>query len=182
MKVSPGPAASAPEHGASGRATPVRSPRDGFDWRLEVCLLMDEVSRMQRIMAGRQMAAYGLTHIQWLAITYILHHEGLTQTDLQNLLEITRGGCTQLVDRLVKGGLVERRAGADRRINHLFITPEAERILDTARGVSEAMHARMFIDVDEAEGRRAIEILGRLKDRINAMEGVPLADEPGADT
>ena len=55
--------------------------------------------------------------------------------------------------------------------------PEAERVLDTARGVSEAMHQRMFADITEESGRRGIAQLQRLKDRISAMEDADLSGD-----
>lgn len=156
---------------------PASSARSAFKWQLELCLLIDEVARIQRTIAGQQMAQFGLTHIQYLALVYVLHHEGMTQTDLQNLLEITRGACTQLVDRLVRSDLLERRPDPhDRRVNRLVLTPAAEQLTGESRAIFDQVHDQMFQDVSQDDAGRVLDFLTLCKQRLVALNGCILED------
>ena len=47
----------------------------------------------------------------------------MRQTDLANLLEVQPISMSRLIDRMVKGGGVERRSDSeDRRANRIFLT------------------------------------------------------------
>jgi MarR family transcriptional regulator for hemolysin len=156
------------------------SARSAFTWQLELCLLIDEVARMQRTIAGQKMAQFGLTHIQYLALAYVRHREGMTQTDLQRLLEITRGACTQLVDRLVRADMMERRPDAkDRRLNRLFLSARSQAMLEESRPVTEHIHLGMFENVSEAEGASAKALLTLCKQRLLALSGCTTQDSDG---
>lgn len=56
--------------------------------------------------------------------------------DLAEVLVITRGGLTKLVDRLVKAGLLERTfCETDRRVSYATLLPAGERLLAEMRPV-----------------------------------------------
>src|SRR3954453_10113414 len=56
--------------------------------------------------------------------------------DLAEILVITRGGLTKLVDRLVKAGLIERTfCESDRRVSYATLLPAGEQMLAEMRPV-----------------------------------------------
>ena len=149
-----------------------KAERHHFDWRLEACVLMEEVVRLQRVVAGQQMRPYGLTHIQWLALVRLRAHERLTQIGLAEHLAISRPACTALIDRLASRGLVERRNDlADRRIKWLHVTEKAEQVMDGVNAVASRLQRTMFQKTSETEGRRLIELLSGMKQEMDAIGG-----------
>ncbi len=57
------------------------------------------------------------------AVVVIGYGLGPSNEELRRILGLSHPGSVRLVDRLVADGLVERRAGADRRSIALFLTP-----------------------------------------------------------
>jgi DNA-binding MarR family transcriptional regulator len=56
--------------------------------------------------------------------------------DLAEMLVITRGGLTKLIDRLVKAGLLERTfCSTDRRVSYATLLPAGTELLDEMRPI-----------------------------------------------
>jgi DNA-binding MarR family transcriptional regulator len=70
-------------------------------------------------------------------------HPGGSISDLQSVIGLTQTGTSRLVERLVKTGLVERRAGRDARTQSLWLTVDgearAELLLQRRREVMEPL-------------------------------------------
>ena len=116
-------------------------------------------------------ARHGLTLTEF-GILEALHHKGpLLLGEVQRKILVSSGGITFLVDRLVRRGLVVRRAcEEDRRARWAVLTPGGRRLMkrifpEHARAIREAMAG---LDADEQE--RAAELLKRL--------GLAAAEEP----
>jgi DNA-binding MarR family transcriptional regulator len=72
---------------------------------------------------GSRLRALGLTAPQCDVLTTLTEREGVSQQGLAARLYVTKGNISGLIDRLVAGGLVERRAIAgDRRSHAIYLT------------------------------------------------------------
>ncbi|RYI99271.1 MAG: MarR family transcriptional regulator [Acetobacteraceae bacterium] len=109
-------------------------------------ILLTDVARLVRTLADRRARAHGMTRAQWMILAKLRRHDGLTQRELAELLEVEPITVGRLVDRLAARGLVERRADpADRRCWRLHLQPEAAPVLaeiDAARRAFEAAATR----------------------------------------
>jgi DNA-binding MarR family transcriptional regulator len=77
---------------------------------------------------GSRLRALGLTAPQCDVLTTLTEREGVSQQELAERLYVTKGNISGLIDRLVAGGLVERRAIAgDRRSHAIYLTPAGRR-------------------------------------------------------
>jgi DNA-binding MarR family transcriptional regulator len=91
-------------------------------------------------------------------------HEGITQQELADVLLVTKGNVTQLLDRMEARGLVERRPARVGRGNHLYLTPAGWELSRRAVPAQEALVAACWSALDPAEIRavdRSLRTLSR---------------------
>jgi DNA-binding MarR family transcriptional regulator len=87
---------------------------------------------------GAKLKALGLSIPQFDLLSTLTEREGLTQQELAELLYVTKGNVSGLVDRLVEAGLVERRPSpGDRRSHALHLTREGRRLAERAMAAQE---------------------------------------------
>jgi DNA-binding MarR family transcriptional regulator len=91
--------------------------------------LISDVARLMRTAFDRRARGLGLTRSQWLVINRLYRRPGATQSELAEMLEVEKATAGRMVDRMESRGWVERRAdAADRRVNRLFLTADADLI------------------------------------------------------
>ena len=92
--------------------------------------LISDVSRLMRRRFDERARAIGVTRAQWRALTALSRHEGINQGGLADLLEVEPITLCRMIDRLEEVGHVERRrAPADRRAGHLYLTAPSRPLL-----------------------------------------------------
>ena len=91
--------------------------------------LISDVARLMRTAFDRRVRRLGLTRSQWLVINRLYRRPGATQSELAEMLEVEKATAGRMVDRMEKKGWVVRRPdAADRRVNRLFLTADADLI------------------------------------------------------
>jgi DNA-binding MarR family transcriptional regulator len=91
--------------------------------------LISDVARLMRTAFDRRVRRLGVTRSQWLVINRLYRRPGATQSELAEMLEVEKATAGRMVDRMEKRGWVVRRAdAADRRVNRLFLTADADLI------------------------------------------------------
>jgi len=76
-----------------------------------------------------QVDKHGVTLAQFELMMRLREAPGLTQQEVAERLNVTKGNVVGVIDRLAERGFVERRADADdRRLNCLFLTESGERV------------------------------------------------------
>jgi DNA-binding MarR family transcriptional regulator len=74
-----------------------------------------------------------LNAAQYGALMRLYHHGNCTVSDIGTQFGITAPAASQLVDKLVHEGLVERTESAqDRRVKHLALTSQGRRLVDAS--------------------------------------------------
>lgn len=63
-----------------------------------------DVTRLLRITYDTRLSADGLSGASWRVLAYLYRQDGLTQTQLAELLEVSRPAIGQMIDRLEGGG------------------------------------------------------------------------------
>jgi DNA-binding MarR family transcriptional regulator len=132
--------------------------------------ILSDAARLMRTVFDRRVRALGLTRSQWLVLTRLHRRPGASQTELAEMLEVEKASAGRMVDRMERNGWVARRPdAADRRVNRIYLTREAERV-----------HARMWViaeaTVDDAlaglaarERAELTRLLGRVKAHLLRM-------------
>jgi MarR family transcriptional regulator, 2-MHQ and catechol-resistance regulon repressor len=80
------------------------------------------VARRGEQYLGERLKCWGLNNAQFDVLAHVGAVEGITQQELANSLLVTKGNVAQLLDRMEKRGLIERRS--EGRANRLFLTDE----------------------------------------------------------
>ncbi len=122
-------------------------------------------------MAGCIAHAHGISRAQWMILVRLRRHDGLTQRELAELLEVEPITVGRLMDRPAARNLIEHRADpSDRRCWRLHLRPEAAPVLaeiDQAKAAFDAATTR-----DLPEDQRAA-----IRDALLLMKSNLLAGE-----
>ncbi|MFF4394392.1 MarR family winged helix-turn-helix transcriptional regulator [Streptomyces sp. NPDC001480] len=109
------------------------------------------------------LTAVGTTLAQWDALRAIDRSPGASARELAAATFQTEQAFGALVGRLAAQGLVERRPGHGRRIEH-HLAPEGERILAAGHAVADEVLAECFSALPAADRATLLALLRRLND------------------
>jgi MarR family transcriptional regulator, transcriptional regulator for hemolysin len=133
--------------------------------------LLVDVTRLLRKHFDRRAAPLGLTRAQWRALKAISRQEGLSQTDLAELLEMETIPIGRVVDRLQQAGFVERRAEPkDRRRWSLYLTDKAHAVVDQMDVIATALRDDAVHGIDSDVMAAFVNALEDIKANLIKME------------
>ncbi len=133
--------------------------------RDSISLQLTIVARKMRTMFDRQVASLGITRSQWSMIAVAAHHSGATQRLIAEALEMSEASAGRLIDRLCADGLLERRSRQDdRRAHAVYLTKDAQPLLNELTTAGRVLEARLFRGFEPADMAH----LQRLLDRMYA--------------
>jgi len=93
-----------------------------------------------------------LSRAQWRVIAHLFRRDGLTQTQLAEILQIERAPLGTLVDKLENRGLLERRPDhSDRRVNRVFITDAGRELVPSITQQVDKVMEQMITDLAQDE-------------------------------
>ncbi len=140
--------------------------------------LISDVARMMRTAFDRRVRALGLTRSQWLVINRLHRRPGATQSELAEMLEVEKATAGRMIDRMEKRGWVERRADtADRRVNRLYLTPEARLIEVRLAAIADSTVDDALSLLSADERNEFLSLTQRIKTRLQQMLEAAPADE-----
>jgi DNA-binding MarR family transcriptional regulator len=129
-----------------------------------------DVARLLRTAFDRRVRTLGITRAQWLVLTRLHRHPGVSQSELADLMEVERASAGRMIDRLEANGWVERRAqNGDRRVKRVYLTPEAERVHRRIWRVAEATVDDALTDLSSRESAQLRALLARVKKTLVAV-------------
>ena len=132
--------------------------------------LISDVARLMRTAFDRRVRRLGLTRSQWLVINRLHRRPGATQSELAEMLEVEKATAGRMVDRMEKKGWVVRRPdAADRRVNRLFLTADADLIQVQLAQIADRTvdHALALLSAGERE--QFSEWMRQVKRQLQAM-------------
>jgi DNA-binding MarR family transcriptional regulator len=115
--------------------------------------------KVERDLAG-QLKLWGLNNAQFDVLAHVGAAEGITQQELADSLLVTKGNVTQLLGRMERRGLIERRSQG--RTNRLFLTDEGRRTFTEVVPAHEALIDYRLSVLPEEDQRQLFELLRRL--------------------
>jgi len=105
---------------------------------------------------------YDLTFPQIIVLA-TLERSPQTVSSLSEVLQLTRGAVSRLVERMVRKGLVSRREGNDdRRQKMLSLTPAGRRLRERVERASTGSFAAALSELDSALAIELKDVLKRL--------------------
>ena len=145
--------------------------------------LISDVARLLRTAFDRRVRDLGLTRSQWLVINRLHRRPGATQSELAEMLEVEKATAGRMVDRMEKKGWVVRRPdAADRRVNRLHLTEEADVIQLQLAEISERTVDDALSLLSPRQRDQFSELMRRVKRQLQAMLGaepVPITNNAG---
>jgi DNA-binding MarR family transcriptional regulator len=121
------------------------TPRDSLP-AVSGLVLLSRANALVGRALGRALAPWGISWPQLLGLLILVEQaQPISATRLVEHLGLGRTAMTSVVDRLERGGWVERRASSsDRRVSHLVVTDAGRKILADTRPVVVAAAERAF--------------------------------------
>jgi DNA-binding MarR family transcriptional regulator len=108
-------------------------------------------------LSERNFADLGLNTACFDVLARVSAREGLTQGELAESLLVTKGNVSQLVTKLVREGLVERRAEGRRQ--RLFLSPKGHALALTAIPRQEALLRQSLAPLSAEEQNELLRLL-----------------------
>jgi DNA-binding MarR family transcriptional regulator len=107
------------------------------------------------------LSAVGTTLAQWDALRAIGRSPGASARELAAATFQTEQAFGALAGRLLAQGLVDRRPGRGRRVEHR-LTPAGERVLAAGREVADEVLAACFAPLSDVDREALLDLLRRL--------------------
>lgn len=137
----------------------------------ELWIAMTRLIKKTPQIGGRLVDEYDLTQPQVFTLWQLKESGPMTMGELSELISVTHGVATRMVDRLLKKGMVERRRDEnDRRVVHISLTGLGQRV--TADVIEDAMSVLrgVFKDVSQRDREEYLTLVGRIE---KAQTGEP---------
>jgi MarR family transcriptional regulator, transcriptional regulator for hemolysin len=108
-----------------------------------------------------------LTQAQYRTLIYLDRQQGITQSELARLLEIRPITLTRQLDLLAANQMIERRANPDdRRSYQLYLTNNAEPVLQEIRAIGAAMMKKGTRGLSAENKKQLTTMLMHIKDNL----------------
>jgi DNA-binding MarR family transcriptional regulator len=122
-----------------------------------------------RSLEGRQ-----FTVAEWVALRQLYDHSGITSADLSELLGVTRGAVSKILDKLDTKDMVERVVRQDDKRSHtLSLTPKGQRILPELAEIADD-NDQQFFNCLSADERTTLKTLLQNVARFHQWGDVPI--------
>ena len=122
----------------------------------------------RRLQKNFKAAGIEITIEQWSVLYHLWKQDGLSQQQLCDATFRDKPSITRLVDNLEKLGLVKRMADkADRRINKICITPEAQNLQEQSMEVANQTLNEALAGVTNGQIEIAKEVLNMVYDNLS---------------
>ena len=140
------------------------------DDRRYIGFLISDLARIMRASFDRRVRRIGLTRSQWRVLGLLHRHPGISQSELAELLEVERATAGRMVDRLERKNWVARHPdAADRRINRLHLTAEAEEVQARMGRIAAELLEDAMAPLSAAERAALAGLLERVKAQLLLM-------------
>jgi len=135
--------------------------------------LLNDVARLMRTTYDRRVREQGLTRSQWWVLTHLFRSDGVTQTELAEILEVEKPTLGRLVDRLeAKGWVCRQHDARDRRVWRVFLGPDAEPVMRQMREIAAGLRSDALSGLSALEREAFVDTLIKVKANLSRLPGV----------
>lgn len=129
--------------------------------------ILHDVARLLRTTYDRRVRDLGLTRSQWWVLTHLFRKDGITQSELAEVLELEKPSLGRLLDRLEAKGWVRRAADPrDRRAKRVYFTDEAETPMRVMREIAAGVREDALSGLSTADRDRFVDTLLTIKSNL----------------
>jgi DNA-binding MarR family transcriptional regulator len=129
--------------------------------------LLTETARLLRKLLDRRLHPLGLSRAQWSVLAILARGDGLSQSQLAELLEIEKTTTGRLIDHLQNSGWIERRAiPGDRRLWGVYLTEKARPLIAEVERIVLATRMDALDGLSPAQQQQLSQALLAVKARL----------------
>lgn len=126
--------------------------------------LVHDVARLMRKAYDKKVKSLGLTRSQWWLLAFVFRQQGLTQSDLADVLDIGKVALSELLNRVEAKGWIERRPDArDKRVKRVYLTGDVEPILEAMQESARELQKEILSELPPERLDAMIDDLQRIK-------------------
>jgi DNA-binding MarR family transcriptional regulator len=132
--------------------------------------LVHDVARLMRVAYDRRAKALGLTRSQWWVLNNLYFNDGITQSELADLLDVEKPTLGRLLDRLeVKGWIARQADRHDRRAKRVHLTGEVQAVMRALRTIAAGLRNDALEGMDASAQRQLFDSLLLIKTNLLRM-------------
>ena len=120
-------------------------------------LRLARVFQKVRQASEEQFREFGLSLAQFDVLAQVGAAEGSSQQQIADALLVTKSNVCQLLDRMERSGLIERRSAG--RANRLYLTPRGRRLYEATVPAHQQLIAEQLSALSPAEQLRLLGLL-----------------------
>ncbi len=136
--------------------------------------LVHDVARLLRTEFDRRVRSMGLTRSQWWVLVHLFRHDGVTQSELAEILDIEKASLGRLLDRLESNNWIQRVAcEQDRRAKRVFLTDEVTPAVKDMRDRGAELRRDAMAGLSREERERFVDCLLHIKANLNKLNVTP---------
>lgn len=130
--------------------------------------ILNDVARLLRTTFDRRVKSLGLTRSQGWVLNHLFRNDGVTQSELADILQVEKATLGRLLDRLEAKGWVRRENHADdRRAKRVFLTEEVEPALKAMRAAAADLRRDALSGLSAEDQSRFVDALLAIKANLN---------------
>ncbi|MEM7025028.1 MAG: MarR family transcriptional regulator [Pseudomonadota bacterium] len=132
--------------------------------------LVHDVARLMRVAYDRRTKALGLTRSQWWVLNHLYFHDGITQSELADVLDIEKPTLGRLIDRLEAKGWIARQADpSDRRAKRVHLTGEVQALMQSLRTIAAELRSDALEGLSREQQGELVETMLVVKGNLLRM-------------
>ena len=133
--------------------------------------ILNDVARLLRTAFDRRVKALGLTRSQWWVLNHLFRNDGITQSELADVLEVQKPTLGRLLDRMEQKGWIRREGhSGDRRAKRVFLTEEVEPAIKNMRAAAAALRKEALDTVPAGQQEQFVDVLLAIKSNLSRLE------------
>lgn len=133
--------------------------------------ILNDVARLLRTTFDRRVKALGLTRSQWWVLNHLFRNDGVTQSELADILEVKKATLGRLLDRMEQKGWIRREGHAgDRRAKRVFLTDEVEPAIKTMRAAAAEVRRDASSGLSATQQEQFVDALLAIKANLSRLE------------
>ncbi len=133
--------------------------------------ILNDVARLLRTAFDRRVKSLGLTRSQGWVLNHLFRNNGVTQSELADILQVEKATLGRLLDRLEAKGWVRREDHADdRRAKRVFLTEEVEPGLKAMRAAAADLRRDALAGLSAEEQARFVDALLAIKANLSRAD------------
>ncbi|MFA5632105.1 MAG: MarR family transcriptional regulator [Porticoccaceae bacterium] len=133
------------------------------DDSIKTVVLVSNVARYYRTLIDRELEPFGVTRSQWWALSTLYFHDGVTQIELANLLNIGKSSTGKLLTKLEEKGWIARVPDeSDGRAIKVQLTEDIRPVIERLVDLTGAIVSSVLEDFSREESRTLVMLLGKL--------------------